>query len=54
MLGGLGIGLVEALAVGYVSSAAKDALAYGLLLAYLLVRGGVFAFGRSALLTRTE
>lgn len=54
VLGGLGIGLVEALAVGYVSSAAKDALAYGLLLAYLLVRGGVFAFGRSALLTRTE
>jgi branched-subunit amino acid ABC-type transport system permease component len=53
-LGGLGIGIVEALAVGYVSSAAKDALAYGLLLAYLLVRGGVFAFGRSALLTRTE
>jgi branched-subunit amino acid ABC-type transport system permease component len=53
-LGGLGIGLVEALAVGYVSSATKDALAYGLLLAYLLVRGGVFAFGRSALLARSE
>lgn len=53
-LGGLLIGLVEALSVGYVSSAAKDALAYAMLLAYLLVRGGVFAFGRSALLTRSE
>ena len=48
VVGGLGIGLVEALASGYVSSGSKDAIAYGVLLAYLLAQGGVFAFGRAA------
>ena len=48
-LGGLGIGIVESLAAGYVSSGYKDAIVYGVLIAYLLVRGGVFLFGRAAL-----
>ncbi|MGE0737258.1 MAG: branched-chain amino acid ABC transporter permease [Alphaproteobacteria bacterium] len=47
--GGIGIGLIEALAVGYISSGAKDAIAYGALLLFLLVQGGVFAFGRAHL-----
>ena len=49
MLGGLGIGVLESLAAGYVSSGYKDAIVYGVLIAYLLVRGGVFLFGRAAL-----
>ncbi len=49
VLGGLGIGIVESLAVGYVSSGAKDVIAYGVLLAYLLARGGVFVRGRASL-----
>ena len=51
VVGGLGIGIVEALAAGYISSGSKDVIAYGILLAYLLARGGVFARGRAALLT---
>jgi branched-chain amino acid transport system permease protein len=47
--GGLGIGIVEALAAGYISSSAKDVIAYGVLLAYLLYRGRVFARGRHML-----
>ena len=38
VLGGLGIG------VGY-----KDAIVYGILIVYLLIRGGVFLFGRASL-----
>lgn len=49
VIGGLGIGVVESLAAGYISSAYKDAVAYGVLLAYLLVRGGVFVYGRASL-----
>ena len=49
VLGGLGIGIVESLAAGYVSSGYKDAIVYGVLIAYLLMRGGVFLFGRAAL-----
>ena len=45
--GGLGIGVVESLAAGYISSAYKDVIAYGVLLAYLMIRGGVFASARS-------
>jgi branched-subunit amino acid ABC-type transport system permease component len=52
VLGGLGIGVLESFAAGYVSSGYKDAIVYGVLLAYLLVRGGVFIFGRAALLSR--
>jgi len=52
VLGGLGIGVLESCAAGYVSSGYKDAIVYGVLLAYLLVRGGVFVFGRAALLSR--
>jgi branched-chain amino acid transport system permease protein len=48
-LGGLGIGLLESLSAGYVSSGWKDFIVYGVLLAYLLVRGGVFLRGRAAL-----
>jgi branched-subunit amino acid ABC-type transport system permease component len=49
VLGGLGIGVVESLAAGYVSSGYKDAIVYGVLIAYLLVRGGVLLFGRATL-----
>ena len=52
VLGGLGIGMLESFAAGYVSSGYKDAMVYGVLLAYLLVRGGVFVFGRAALASR--
>jgi branched-chain amino acid transport system permease protein len=52
VLGGLGIGVLESFAAGYVSSGYKDAIVYGVLLAYLLVRGGVFVFGRASLLSR--
>ena len=52
VLGGLGIGVVESFAAGYLSSGYKDAIVYGVLLAYLLVRGGVFVFGRVSLLQR--
>ena len=52
VLGGLGIGVLESFAAGYVSSGHKDAMVYGVLLAYLLVRGGVFVFGRAALASR--
>jgi branched-chain amino acid transport system permease protein len=52
VLGGLGIGVLESFAAGYVSSGYKDAMVYGVLLAYLLIRGGVFVFGRAALLSR--
>jgi len=52
VLAGLGIGVLESFAAGYVSSGFKDAIVYGVLLAYLLVKGGVFVFGRSSLLSR--
>jgi len=48
VLGGLGIGVVESLAAGYLSSAYKDVIAYAILLAYLMVWGGVFVSSRSA------
>jgi branched-chain amino acid transport system permease protein len=51
VLGGLGIGVVESLAAGYVSSGYKDAIVYGILIAYLLIRGGVFLFGRASLVS---
>jgi len=47
--GGLGIGVVESFAAGYISSGYKDAIVYGVLIFYLLLRGGVFRFGRRAL-----
>ena len=46
---GLGIGVIESLAAGYISSGYKYAIVYGVLIAYLLLRGGVFLFGRRAL-----
>lgn len=49
VLAGLGLGVVEAMAAGYVSSGWKDFILFGLLLVYLLVRGGIFAVGRAAL-----
>jgi branched-subunit amino acid ABC-type transport system permease component len=52
VLAGLGIGMLESFAAGYVSSGFKDAIVYGALLAYLLVKGGVFVLGRSSLLSR--
>ena len=53
VLGGIGIGIVESLAAGYVSSGYKDAIVYGVLIIYLLIRGGVFLFGRAALVGGT-
>jgi len=49
VIGGLGIGVIESLSAGYISSGWKDVVVYGVLIAYLLVRGGVFAFGRATL-----
>lgn len=46
--GGIGIGLLEAFGAGYISSGWKDFIVYGVLLAYLLIRGGVFRVGRAA------
>jgi branched-chain amino acid transport system permease protein len=51
VLGGLGIGVIESLSAGYISSGMKDAIVYGVLIVYLLVRGGVFAFGRATLVS---
>ena len=45
--GGIGIGMVESLTAGYISSEVKDVATYSLLLIYLLIRGGVFARGRT-------
>ncbi len=42
----LGLGVLESLAAGYVSSEAKDIVTYGVLLAYLMIRGGAFLRGR--------
>ena len=53
VLGGLGVGVAESLAAGYVSSGWKDAIVYGLLLAFLLIRGGVFLAGRAGLVAGT-
>jgi branched-chain amino acid transport system permease protein len=53
VLGGLGVGVAESLAAGYLSSGWKDAIVYGLLLAFLLIRGGVFLSGRAALTAGT-
>lgn len=47
--GGLGIGIVESLAGGYISSGSKDAIAYGAVLLYLMLRGGVLLSGRAAI-----
>lgn len=52
VLAGLGIGIIESFAAGYVSSGFKDAIVYGVLLAYLLVKGGVFVAGRLSLQAR--
>ena len=51
VLGGLGIGVIESMAAGYVSSGYKVAIVYGVLIVYLLIRGGVFVFGRASLNT---
>lgn len=47
VLGGLFIGLLELLGAGYVSSGWKDFIVYGVLLAWLLLQGGVFLRGRA-------
>ena len=46
--GGLAIGLIESLAAGYISSGSKDSVAYGAVLLYLMIRGGVYLTGRAA------
>jgi branched-subunit amino acid ABC-type transport system permease component len=47
-MGGLGVGLLESLSAGYVSSETKDIVTYGVLLLYLMIRGGVFVMGGRA------
>ena len=47
VLGGLFIGLLESLGAGYVSSGWKDFIVYDVLLAWLLIQGGVFLRGRA-------
>jgi branched-chain amino acid transport system permease protein len=47
VLGGLFIGVLESLGAGYVSSGWKDFIVYGVLLAWLLIQGGVFLRGRA-------
>jgi len=54
VLGGLGIGLLEAFASGYISSGWQNAIVYAVLLVYLLIRGGVFLAGRAALIRGAE
>lgn len=49
VLAGLAIGIGESLISGYYSSEARDTALYGLLLASLLILGGVFARGRDSL-----
>lgn len=53
VIGGLGVGVAESLAAGYISSGWKDAIVYALLLAFLLIRGGVFLKGRVGLVAGT-
>ena len=45
--GGLAIGIVESLSAGFISSAYKDVIVYAVLLAYLLVKGGLFMSERA-------
>jgi len=52
--GGIFIGLVESLGAGYISTGWKDFLVYGLLLAYLLVKGGVFLRGRASVVAASQ
>ncbi len=49
VVAGLAIGILESFVSGLGSSASKDVILYGLLLAGLLVIGGVFARGRDRL-----
>lgn len=44
-LAALGLGALESLSAGYISSSTKDIVTYGVLLLYLMIRGGVFALG---------
>lgn len=44
----LGLGVLESLSAGYISSGTKDIVTYGVLLVYLMIRGGSFLRGRRA------
>ena len=44
-LAALALGALESLSAGYVSSSTKDIVTYGVLLLYLMIRGGVFVIG---------
>jgi len=48
VLGGMGLGIFEALSAGYISSAYKDAIALSVLFAVLFVRVGLVAREGSA------
>lgn len=47
----LGLGVLESLSAGYVSSEAKDIVTYGVLLAFLMIRGGSFLSRRRPIAT---
>ena len=48
VLGGLALGLVEALSAGYISSAYKDVIAFGIILAVLVLMPSGLLGQRSA------
>lgn len=50
----MGIGIVESLSAGYISSGSKSIITYAVLLLYLMVRGGVFVAGRRVILAGGE
>jgi branched-chain amino acid transport system permease protein len=50
VLGGLGVGVLEQFAAGYISSGTRNIVVFGGLILFLMVQGGVFARGREDLI----
>jgi branched-chain amino acid transport system permease protein len=50
VLGGLGVGVLEQFAAGYISSGTRNIVVFGALILFLMVQGGVFARGREDLI----
>lgn len=50
VLGGLGVGVLEQFAAGYISSGTRSIVVFGALILFLMVKGGVFARGREDLI----
>jgi branched-subunit amino acid ABC-type transport system permease component len=51
VLGGLGVGVLEQMSAGFISSGYRDVVVYVFLLLFLMIRGGVFARGREDILS---